>query len=94
MFAHFERPLVLDERPADHPAEALLEKLFHRHAVAALHLVEPRRQHVVEVTRAVDVLKQIEIVWTDGQFSFEDRAGKIHASARWWLERGAAQGGK
>src|SRR5688572_29909404 len=49
-------------RSSDHPAVTELLKRSHAHSVATLHLVESRREDVIQVAAAVDMLVHVDVI--------------------------------
>ncbi len=64
-------PLILNRGGRHKPTQPQSRKGLHRHPITALHLVKPRRQDVIEVASAVNVLIKIDIVRPDGEFGFK-----------------------
>ena len=74
-----QRPLELYARRGHEPAKAQSAKGLHRHFIVAVHLLKPRRQHVVEIAGAVHMLIQVDIVGSDREFAL--KLGKdVHES--------------
>jgi len=57
-----QRPLVLNRRRRHPPPQPTGGKRLHRHAVIFFHLLKTRSEDVIEITCAVHVLVQIDVV--------------------------------
>ena len=71
LFSHIQLALELDVEDLLVPVPAALQEFFHRHAIAAPHLVVAGKEHVVEVLRAVDMVVHIDVVRADDELGVE-----------------------
>ena len=69
--AEIQGPLEIHLRGGNEPAVALFLKLNHRHTVAALHLVEPRSQHIIQISAAMHMLIHVDVIRPHLQLRFK-----------------------